>query len=174
VSSAGFCIFVTKFFVWHCVKGVIPTGKKSCKPLRVSIKSHLIKMVDAAYNHSAMDSDVNTQIEKSSELLTSETLDSPADNVPPAPYRLFNRQKTIHEVFGGGIGMVSIYNWVFTLVLALIEQCKIIVRLLNWVYVFEFPWIVKPRDYHSFSVNVGLALCSSNTWAGRTNGLLLF
>jgi len=67
-------------------------------------------MVDVADNHSAMDSAANTPIEKSSELLTSETLYSPTNDVPPASYRLFNRQKTIHEVFGGGMGRVSIYN----------------------------------------------------------------
>ena len=50
-----------------------------------------------------MDLFITTPVEKSSELLTSETVDSHANNVPPAPYQLFNHQKTMHEVFHGGM-----------------------------------------------------------------------
>lgn len=60
-------------------------------------------MADASDIPSAVESNVNTPIEKSSELLAPETVDSPADNVTPTRYRLFNRQKTIHEVLGGGM-----------------------------------------------------------------------
>jgi hypothetical protein len=76
--------------------------KRPFKVLQAFIKTQLIKMADAADNSSAVDLYVNTPIDKSPELLASETLDSPAEQ--PAPYRLFNRQKTVHEVFGGGMG----------------------------------------------------------------------
>ena len=57
-----------------------------------------------------MDSFVTTLVEKSLELLASETVDSHEDKVPPPPYQLFNCQRTIHEVFGRGV-VVDVMLW---------------------------------------------------------------
>eukprot|EP01018_Ginkgo_biloba_P002360 Gb_33890 [translate_table: standard] len=60
------------------------------------------KMADASEKPSAADTAISAVTEKLSELPASKPADVTISHAPSVPYRLFNRQKTIHEILGGG------------------------------------------------------------------------
>eukprot|EP01018_Ginkgo_biloba_P000768 Gb_40791 [translate_table: standard] len=109
-------------------------------------------MADSQEQSSNVDSTPTAAIEKLSELPASMSSDGAVEHAPPGRYRLFNRQRPLHKIIGGGKGNLKYF------MIASYSVCMLLFE--DWPFTIAADVVLWKRR----SISIGVLIAATAVW----------